>query len=79
MDIRERDELAELIVRAINTARDAADALIASPFDMENYRRTDELACDARREVWQCLYSIRTADGPLPIRPGSNGSGPTQP
>lgn len=61
----EREELAELILRAISTGREEQTALLTVPCDMGEWTRTADAASDARRELWKALYAmeIEEAEG----------------
>jgi hypothetical protein len=54
----ERDELAELIVRAMTAARDETAALYAVPLDMSSMVDTADIAKEAARELWQALFRL---------------------
>lgn len=62
MDRYEREELAELILRVINTTREACTALYALPADMAAWSTTAAKEADARRECWEALYRLEVAD-----------------
>jgi hypothetical protein len=54
----EREELAELILRTVQMARDEQTALLAVPPDMGKWVETAEASKNATRELWEALYRI---------------------
>jgi len=58
----ERDELAELITRAIFARGEEVSALYAVPLDMGTMVRTADTAATAVRELWQALFSLALDD-----------------
>ena len=65
----EQNELADLILMALNLRADLQDALIRPPLDIERYRLASEAYENAVQNLWNALYSIKIEDG-LPLSHG---------
>jgi hypothetical protein len=71
----EQNELAELILVALNRRADQHDALIRQPLDFERYARADEAYRQCLDNLWNALYSLEIEDalsldhGPVKVPP----------
>jgi hypothetical protein len=54
----ERDELAELISKALAASREEVASLYAVPLDMGGMVGAADIAREAIREVWQALFRL---------------------
>lgn len=59
MNKQERDEVAELILRAVRLAVDAAHVSAIAGTDVHARLVADEHSYTAQRELWEALFRIR--------------------
>lgn len=62
MNKQQRDEVAELILRAIHLAVNAADANGVAWVDVHSRLVAEDNAHTAQRELWEALFRIRLDD-----------------
>ena len=56
---QERDEIAELILRAVRLNFDAGVAHATRHLPIESLMKADDNAHTAQRELWEALYGLR--------------------